>query len=78
MRAWSVWANRIRPASGIGRQFVALPSRQPDAVAREPEHLRRAREVIGMVDGEAHGRVLPRARIVVVPNKQTHFGGIFG
>lgn len=68
----SAAANPVRPALGI----VALPPREPDAVERSPEHIRRAREVFGSVARlVGHGGNMPSARPAVAPNNIILFGG---
>lgn len=68
----SALANPVRPVPGI----VALPAREPDAVDRAPEHIRRAREVVGSVARlVVHGGNMPSARSAVAPNKIILFGG---
>lgn len=59
-------ANSVRPA-------VALPPGEPDAVARTPEHHRRAWAVIEGGRG-FHAALVRPAPSSVAPNKNTHFG----
>lgn len=75
----TVIANPVRPISGLfrGAGRVVLPSREPDAVERLPEHHRRAREVIGRGAGGGHGDNVSRSDLAVAPNNQTQFGERF-
>jgi hypothetical protein len=56
------------------RAAVAIPPRDPDAVEREPEHHRRAREFVGCRAAQGHGDVLPRQVADVAPNNKAQFG----
>lgn len=75
----TVSANPIRPVLGLtGAVRVVLPTREPDAVERLPEHHRRAKEVCGHGVASGHGGNLPRPSVAVAPNKQAKFGGSEG
>ena len=57
---------------------MALPAREPESVLREPEHIRRAREVVGQFGvraGLRHGGNMPAVAVAVAPNSKLQFGG---